>query len=185
MVSRKLLVVAFVVLFVGVFGDDSSSTASSDSEGSKRHHPKELSRGGSFKKHVLSPEKFKAILEIYETDGSLEEKNKKVDELTQKYSEEEKKAVEGIKKHAAKRAEIIAKLSDDSKAVLKEIRGLKKQEHEALKKVDKKDLPIVLALLSHHQPSRRPSFSPNGKREHKSTGSTSGDISATEASAHA
>ena len=173
MVSRKLFAFALIAMFVGVvFADDSSSSstdASSTGDGQKRHHPKGLRLGGPFKKHVLSPEKFKEIMEIYEKDGSVEEKNKKIDELTAKYSDEEKKAVEGIKKHAEKRAEMIAKLSDESKAILKEIRGLKKQEHEALKKVDKKDLSIVLALLSHHHQHRRPSFSPKGPRGHKSS----------------
>uniref|UniRef100_A0AC34G1C2 Uncharacterized protein n=1 Tax=Panagrolaimus sp. ES5 TaxID=591445 RepID=A0AC34G1C2_9BILA len=86
----------------------------------------------------------------------------------------------------------VAKLSDESKAILKEIRGLKKQEHEALKKADKKDLPIILALLNPHKPSHSPrplgKKPQNGGRGRKSTGkgedsTASGEATATSASA--
>uniref|UniRef100_A0AC34G4X2 Uncharacterized protein n=1 Tax=Panagrolaimus sp. ES5 TaxID=591445 RepID=A0AC34G4X2_9BILA len=112
---RNLFILAFIVS--AIVAEEFSAT----------NHPKSLTKRSS-NSASLSNEKYQSILKVYTEEGPLEEKNKKADEVANNFSESEKKVVDAIKKFFGKRAEAIAKLDNETKSILKEIKELRQKQ---------------------------------------------------------
>uniref|UniRef100_A0A914Z1Y4 Uncharacterized protein n=1 Tax=Panagrolaimus superbus TaxID=310955 RepID=A0A914Z1Y4_9BILA len=74
------------------------------------------------------------------------------DEVAKDFSESEKKVVDAIKKFFGKRAEAIAKLDNETKSILKEIKELRQKQKTLFEKIQGDDKKAANFLLFGHAP---------------------------------
>uniref|UniRef100_A0A914PIB1 Uncharacterized protein n=1 Tax=Panagrolaimus davidi TaxID=227884 RepID=A0A914PIB1_9BILA len=128
-------------------------------------HPKNIVKRSNNNGASLSNDKYQSVLKIYTEEGPLEEKNRKADEVARNFSDSEKKVVDAIKKFFGRRAEAIAKLDNETKSILKEIKQLRQQQKVLFEKIKSEDKNAANFLLFGHAPqnlnSRSSSSSPS------------------------
>uniref|UniRef100_A0A7E4VUY3 DUF148 domain-containing protein n=1 Tax=Panagrellus redivivus TaxID=6233 RepID=A0A7E4VUY3_PANRE len=95
----------------------------------------------------LSNDKYQAVLKAYTGTEKLDEKNKKVDEISKDYTESEKKIVESIKAFFKLRAKAISTISTETKDILHEIKELRNKQKAAFARVSASDKKAAKFLL--------------------------------------